>query len=117
MLVTLSAVEYAVNGHIVIDALDASDLGQTTRRVNRVATLDGGAAINDFGHSWADRTLTVSWLPQNKAAEDEIDAFVRSQAQVHVGTRDGVYLAAPQSYQYAPDGSALVLLVLDKISE
>ncbi len=60
MQVTLSTTTFDLDGHITIDALPAStDLGEVRRRMNRVATLDGGAAFNDAGYSEADRTIRL----------------------------------------------------------
>lgn len=117
MLITISTPEYNVEGFVALTVSDDSDLGQTARRMNRVATLDGNAAVNDFGHSYADRTMTLTWSPQAYESEQAIAALIRSQARLNASTPDGVFETAPESYQYTPDESRLVLLVLSKISE
>lgn len=116
MLATLSALEYNLDGHVALEIREDSDLGETRRRVSRVQTLDGGVAVSDFGHSEGDRTISLRWSPQSADAEAAVAALVRSQSQVVVSVRDGVFRASPEVYQYAPDGSTLRLLTLEKLS-
>ena len=42
------------------------DRGDQRRRMNRIATLDGGAVFNDSGFSEADRTIRATWLFQRR---------------------------------------------------
>lgn len=117
MFVSLTCSEYNIDGAVMIDALESSDLGTTTRRVNRVATLDGAAAVNDFGHSYSDKTIVLRWQPRTEAQESVIAGLVRSQSRLNVATREGVFEAAPETYEYGAAESRLTLLVLSKLSE
>ena len=118
MQVTLSTPTFDLDGHITIDALPAStDLGEVRRRMNRVATLDGGAAFNDAGFSEADRTIRLQWTPQNAASEAQIARLVRLYQRLRVSCSEGVFLAAPESYKSSSGVSTLSLLVAEKISE
>ena len=47
--VTISAITFDPSGVVTIKALPSSDYGTTARRMNRIATLDGGSVTNDFG--------------------------------------------------------------------
>lgn len=101
------------DGHVTIDALPDSDLASHTRRVNRVATLDGGAAINDFGFSHADRTFVVVWLP-NPRIDAAVGRLVRLYSRLIVSMRDGVYLCAIEAFRPTPRESRLTLLVIER---
>ena len=63
MLVTLSSITFDIYGHVEINTLSDTTDGPTSRRVNRVKTLDGGVAINDRGYAEGDRILTLAWTP------------------------------------------------------
>ena len=63
----LSTLTFDLEGAVMLSLMPDSGRGQTARRINRVATLDGGAAINDSGHSYADRTVTLRF-----AADDPV---------------------------------------------
>ena len=117
MQVTLSATTFDLDGHVTIDALPAStDLGEVRRRMNRVATLDGGAAFNDAGYSEADRTIRLQWTPQNAASEAQIARLVRLYQRLRVSCSEGVFLAAPEAYKSSQNASTLSLLVAEKLS-
>jgi hypothetical protein len=116
MLLFLSSLTFDLDGYIEVTASDRMTAGDTRRRVNRVATLDGGVAVNDFGFTHADRTLDVIWRPTSSAIERAIDRLVQVYDRLHVATRDGVFLAAPETYTPGAAESRLRLLVLEKVS-
>lgn len=71
MLVSVNAYTFDLGGSVILDCKAAyTATGEQYKRVNRIATLDGGAAFNDFGFSDSDRTIELSWMPD--AAIDEI---------------------------------------------
>jgi hypothetical protein len=117
MRVYLSTPVFDIDGHVEINALPATDLGETSRRMNRVATLDGGAAFNDYGHSFADRTITVNWKTRAPAFEANLSRMVRVHPEIIASTRDGVFLTAPQSYTANDGTSKLILLVKSKMDD
>lgn len=117
MLVTLSTTTFDLDGAIEIDALETSDLGETRRRMNRIATLDGGVVFNDFGATDGDRTIRLQWVPQDAASEAQIARLVRLYQRLRVSCSEGVFLAAPESYKSSSGVSTLSLLVAEKISE
>lgn len=103
-------------GHVLVDALPTQTDGETRRRVNRVATLDGGAVVNDAGYSEADRTIDLQWAALERAREAAIERLVRFYPRLQLATPGGVYLAAVESYRPGGAESALRLLVLSKLS-
>jgi hypothetical protein len=116
MLTVLSAIEFDPTGVVQIDALPASKLGDTARRVNRIATLDGGAVVNDFGFSDSDRTIDVAWSTGDAAFEAAIVRLVETYRDLQIATRHGVYRASPETYRVEPPRSTLRLLVTAKLS-
>ena len=118
MQVTLSTTTFDIDGHVVLDCLPGTtDLGEVRRRMNRVQTLDGGAAFNDAGYSEADRTIRLQWTPQNAASEAQLARLVRLYQRLRVSCSEGVFLAAPESYKSSSNVSTLSLLIAEKLSE
>ena len=107
---------FDLEGAFRIEPSDRSELGETRRRVSRVATLDGGVAVNDFGVSAGDRKVTLNWKPTSIAVEAKINALVETHTQVSVSMAGGVYLAAPEYYRSSPSESRMGLLILEKLS-
>lgn len=113
MLVHLTAQLFDPFGAVALDCLEETRSGQVSRRMNRVATLDGGAAFNDFGFAEADRTIQLRWVPADAATEAAVARLVRLHRWLYVSMPDGVWLAAPESYQPGPE-SSLSLLVRER---
>lgn len=116
MIHAISSPTFDLDGFVEIDALPDQRDGDVARRVNRVKTLDGGVAINDFGFSEGDRTIDLAWSPDNLARETAVARLVQLYATLTVATRSGVYLAAPETYAPRADESRLRLLVIEKLS-
>lgn len=113
----LSATTFDPDGHVAVDTVNGQTAGETRRRVNRVATLDGGAAFNDFGVSEADRTIELRWPTRDRATGDAVDRLTRLYQRLHVATPAGFFLAAPEAYTPGAAESRLRLLIVDKLSE
>lgn len=116
MHVSISALTFDPLGAVRLRLSLDSSMGQSRRRVNRVATLDGGGVVNDFGYSDADRTIRLQWVPVNKAQEANVQRLVQTNSRLHVATADGFFLVAPEYYEPKTNESTLVLLVLAKLS-
>jgi hypothetical protein len=84
------------------------------RRVTRTPTIDGGAVVEDFGLSHADRTWTVRAKASRGQAEI-LRYLVEAYGEIRAVTREGVFRVAPDTLQEttAPLVS-LRLLVLRK---
>ena len=115
MQVTLSPLAFDPLGPVVLDAMPGQTMGESRRRMNRIATLDGGAVFNDFGFSEADRTIKLSWQVRSAAQEAAIARLVQLYARIHVSTPQGFYLAAMEVYSPGAKESSLSLLVVDKL--
>ena len=115
MRVQLSSLTFDLQGHVVLDALGGSEVDALSRRVSRVATLDGGAVLNDFGHSDADRTLRLRWRP-GRAVDEVVRRMVRLYGRLRVALPDGLFVAAPQGVAREGGDWVLVLLVLERLT-
>lgn len=116
MRVVLSSTVFDPLCPVELDALDTSERGERSRRVTRVATLDGGAVFNDFGFSDADRTMRIVWRPTGKAQEAAVARLVQTYSRITVATPDGLFLAAPQILTPGDSTLTLTLLVERKLS-
>jgi hypothetical protein len=74
----------------------AVNLGDTARRVSRVATLDGGAAILDSGYTVADRTISIDLASQPRETVDALKYLCANHAAVLVFTEEGAFRASPE---------------------
>ncbi len=72
-------------------------LGGTTRRVSRIATLDGGASILDGGYSVADRTISVDISGQTRETVEALRYLFQTYAALLVLTEEGAFRAAPET--------------------
>ena len=88
----------------------AANLGGTSRRVSRVATLDGGATVLDGGSTVADRTISVDLTGQSKTIVDALQLLFSTHAKVLLLTEEGAFMAAPERIS-AGDNSTMSLLV------
>ena len=113
-MIHLSAPLYDPLGHVGIDNLPASELGDVTRRVNRSKTLDGGVAINDGGYSAGDRTFRVRWKIRSADQFQQVQRMVQLYSLLTVITTEGVFTAAPESLTDRGGIGTLTLLVKDQ---
>ena len=116
MRVVLSSLTFDPAGSVALDARPGQTFGESRRRMNRVATLDGGAVFNDFGFAEADRSISLTWRVRSAAQEAAVDRLVQLYARVHVATPQGFWLAALELYNPGPTESSLSLLVVSKLA-
>ena len=115
MRIVLSTITFDLAGVVPLDVQQDQFYGETRRRMNRIATLDGGAVFNDFGFSEADRTLRLRWST-TRALDAAVDRLVQLYARVHVATPSGFYVAGIEVYAPGTTESSLTLLVADKLA-
>lgn len=116
MKIILSSVSFDPAGVVPLNTLAGQTLGESRRRMNRVPTLDGGAVVNDFGFSEADRTIKLAWKPTRAATEEAVERLMSLYATLHLATPKGFYLVAPEVYTPGADESTLTLLVVSKLA-
>ena len=116
MLAVLTTLEYDPLRAVKLHVLPGSALQERRRRVNRIATLDGGSVVNDFGYAESDKTLVLAWAPTSRATEAAVDRLAGLYGRLNVSIDGAVYLAAVESYTPGTDESQLRLLVLEKLT-
>jgi len=116
MQVIVSAPTFDPNGVEKINPLGTSEMSGISRRVNRVATLDGGAVANDAGHWAADRTFRLRWRITGRTQIENLRRMVKIYPRLTVSTQDGVFSAAPESINNEGGAGDLVLLVMEQLS-
>ena len=90
---------FDLDGAIILADPDlrSTNVDNFSRRVSRVATLDGGAAVSDFGYTAADRTFTVAFSVRHAAAIILGD-LMKLHSLFVLSTREGAFFAAGNSY-------------------
>ena len=115
-MIGLSAPLYDPAGSLRIDEMAASEINDLARRVNRIRTLDGGVSVNDTGHVAGDRNFRLRWRVPSAAQYEAVQRLVRLYPRLTVTTREGVFIAAPESVRMRDGQGDLQLLVLEQIT-
>lgn len=115
MNIAITSVDFDPLGHVRINADPNSDLRTLTRRVNRVATLDLGVAINDRGFSHGDRTFRITWKA-TRATNDRVAYIEENHSRVKLTTEEGVFLCVIERAALGKNQSSLTALVISKES-
>jgi hypothetical protein len=117
MIATIAATTADPLGVVQLELdTDRSDLSSMTRRVTRVATLDGSAVFNDFGYSQADRTVRLVWQVASEAQKTAVERLMRLYALITVSLADGLFQAAVESFTVSSGQATLTLLIKSKLS-
>jgi len=58
-MITISTPTFDLAGSVTLAETSSTDAGSISRRVSRIATLDGSAVLADYGYTDADRTIKV----------------------------------------------------------
>lgn len=117
MNVSITAPLFDLEGHVWLTNVDPDGLADFERRNSRVPTLDGGAAIPDFGYSDADRTLNISWPATNKAVVDTVRRLAKTYSRLIVATEEGCFLGAPGPFSLRSGEAQIQILVEKRIDE
>lgn len=116
MRIHLTTTTFDLDGAVTLRVLPGSDFGEIRRRMNRIATLDGGVVTNDFGATDGDRTIRLQWAPMAPADEALAARLVRLYSRLRISCHEGVFLAAPESYKSTQNLSTLTLLIAEKLT-
>lgn len=88
-----------------------ANLGDTSRRISRVATLDGGASVLDGGYTVTDRTISVDLADQTRETIDALKYLFQVHSMLIVCTEDGAFRAAPERISINGQSARMSLLV------
>jgi hypothetical protein len=119
MQIALASQLFSLTGAVLLRHLhEDSDLRSWSRRVSRVATLDGGAHFNDTGFTHADRTLRVVMSSSDLTQEQDaaLRVLLRDYALITVVTEEGAFSAAPEGFSDAGGSISFNLLVKEALS-
>ena len=117
MFAFMGSEEYDILGHVdLLVDYDGTDWGETTRRVNRIATLDGGVVFNDWGFVDGDRTITLSFRT-DKALSEKVDRIARIHRRVVLSTERGCYKGAIESFVDNGETGEITFLVDTRLDE
>lgn len=114
MPVTISALTFDPSGVVRIASPRRSTIGDLSRRISTDSTLDGTAAVVDYGVADADQSIEIEW--QISGVESAIRRMMRLHGQVRVSTAEGSYLAALQRYTEQDGKARLILPVIRRLS-
>lgn len=117
MLVSICAREFDPDGSVMIRSLPGSQLGNLSRRVNRVRILDGRSYLNDTGQTDADREINIRF----RAPYEDVQALKRILSLyplVTLANSEGCFLGVCESLSTATDGEfALNFLVQERLDD
>lgn len=89
-MISLSSILADVDGNVVFETLPSSTSNDTTRRVSRTKTLDGGCVIVDGGFSDSDRTLNIH-VDYTAAILTKIQYLHENNTLIHIAIDDNFY--------------------------
>jgi hypothetical protein len=113
MIVSICAPTFDLGGQALIQDVKPDGMLGFRRRNNRIATLDGDAAFNDFGYSEADRTFDVQWTTSDQDQVETIRRMAKTYSRVIVSTNEGCYIGAPGQFNFN-NGSAQIQILVEK---
>lgn len=114
-MITISAVDFDIDGFVRIQPGSGSNFGQYRRRQTRTSTLDGGATATDHGYSDSDRTWSIDCWP-SKEDDKRLTDLVRFHRAVQVSSSEGFYLAQ-MDYKSSKNKAQITLRILQRLDE
>lgn len=78
------------SGNLVLDETEGTSLGAVSRRVQRRATIDGGAHFDDQGFSHVDRTMLIN-VQKTVWLKPRLEAFVAVYGIFGLSCREGFF--------------------------
>ena len=115
MRVTISAVDFDLDGVVSVYALRNTETSEHSRRFTKTQTLDGGVSVSDYGYSDGDTLKTIE-LKQDEETERLLKHIIEYHADVNVSTKDGLYLATLAYFQPGDELATLQLSIREKIA-
>ena len=106
-MVSISALESKTVDGVFFNELPTSVFRETTPRVSRTPTLDGGAVIDHRGFSDGDRTFKIE-AQLDEATTDALWALYRAETLVNISCREGFFTGTMSDLK--ADGGRVTLL-------
>jgi len=117
MIVSICAPTFDIGGHVLIRGVKPDGMIGFQRRNNRIATLDGAAAFNDFGYSEADRTFDVQWTTADQDQVETIRRLAKTYSRLIVSTNEGCFIGAPGPFSVSEDKAQLQILIERRLDQ
>lgn len=86
----LSTQLFDLDGDIILVHDDTFDNEEITRRVAKVATLDGGVSASDLGYTSSDRVITIVSDVSREIANQLIN-MIKTHSDFWLTTREGAF--------------------------
>lgn len=113
-MIAIATVE--AGSHVILDAIQ-NDTRKNTRRMNKVATLDGGSVIVDGGYAESDRTLSFEFTDLATQDRDALWFMFRTESLVYLSCPEGVFSGMLETVNIENDSGNLIFSVFEKLTE
>lgn len=117
MNLSITAPLFDIDGYVQLIGVNPDGLLDFERRNNRIPTLDGKAAISDFGYSDSDRTLDIRWPARDRAVVEGVRRLAKTYSRLIVATDEGCFLGAPGPFSLSGDEARIQILVEKRIDQ
>ena len=96
----------------MLNEKNESMLERFSRRVSRVATLDGGSVVTDSGYSDTDRTLTIE-ADVTEVQKALLEYMIKNYSLWNVVTGSGHFVCSPKSMNVDNGELRLILYITE----
>lgn len=94
-MIALSTTIYSTLPPVIIRDNGLHNLGDITRRVSRVATLDGGSVFDDKGSTPTDANVTIDLTEITEEEFATLRSMTTGYNTLHMTNGRGCYLVSP----------------------
>jgi hypothetical protein len=98
------------NAAIIIKEQARSRINDSTSRISRSGTLDGGSHIEHLGYSDGDRKFEI-FTSLEKTKADNIWAFYKSETMINISCLDGFFYGAIENLKIDNGIMRMTLLI------
>lgn len=115
-MISFSAVSFDLNGQVILQHTEASDVFAQSRRVSRAETLDGGVSLSDLGFTHGDRTLGIRSNNVSQSTHESISYLQRTYPQLLISIHEGLFLGAIENINIRNGVLFIRYLVKEKLT-
>ena len=100
-MIVVSHLVFDINGAIEFEEDQAlTNFGKKSRRQNRIATLDGGAVLQDRGFSVSDLTFKITAKVFTDEVFDRLRSTIVTEPEVRLSCREGIFIGAIKNLSF-----------------
>ena len=114
-MISISTTTSNTAGAVVIKDKPESEKRRYPKRIQRSATLDGGAVIADLGFSHGDRTLKIK-AELSEAEATKLINIHQTETLVNISIEDGFFSGAIGSLDLPEGQLDMSVLIKEKLS-